>query len=125
MHELVDIHSYGVNPPNPPRRALSAGGNYGIDKATGLCVTTATNDIFGTSTVGSLKTLTADLIKKAGSNTGNTNCVASSTAWAAAAKLKSDSSKGTACVDSTGQSVSSSTAVNASNAINAGTGACI
>jgi len=62
--------------------------------------------IFNDATTGGLKTLTDDLQAKAG--TANVQCSASTTAWAVTAKLASGS-VGWACVDSTGNSVSSST----------------
>jgi prepilin-type N-terminal cleavage/methylation domain-containing protein len=76
-------------------------GSYGVANVATTC-TPATNDIFGTSTVGSLKSLTTDLISKA-SGSSNVLCNSSPTAWVAAAKLTS-SGGGYACVDSTGVS---------------------
>lgn len=77
----------------------SNAGNYGVAPAATTCVTTVTNDIFGTTTPGSLNTLTAGLNTRAGS--GNTYCNSSPSAWVAVAKLKS---AGYACADSTGVS---------------------
>jgi len=76
--------------------------SYGIDVTAGDCSTATANNIFGTSTVGSLKNLTTDLISKAG-GAANTRCIASSTGWGAAAKLKSDPNK-IFCADSNGTS---------------------
>ena len=64
------------------------------------CSTGTIGNIFGTSTVGTLKTLTSDLITKAGGAV-NTRCTASSTGWVVAAQLKSDSTK-IFCADSNG-----------------------
>lgn len=103
----------------------SSNGSYGTVQALLACDASDASDIFGSSTVGGLKSLTTDLIKKAGGVAADTTrCTASSTAWAVSAKLKSDSAKGTACVDSTGQSVSSSTAANAAASISAA-GVCL
>ncbi len=71
--------------------------------------------IFGTSTVGGLNALRKGLVDKAGSG-ANTSCSAGGTSWAAAAALKSG---GTACADSTGASISSTTNNTAANLISA------
>lgn len=84
------------------------------------CSTGTNTNIFGTTTAqGSLKTLTDDLITKAGGAT-NTSCIASTSAWIVAAKL----STGVACADSSGTSKSSSTAQTAAALVNASTGTC-
>ena len=88
--------------------------SYGADFGVNDCSAATGNSIFGTSTVGSLKNLTADLISKAGS-AANTRCTASSSAWVAAAKL----STGAACVDSTGTSKASTTAASDDVMVNA------
>ena len=81
-------------------------GNYGPDVTLGNCSAATGNSIFGTSTTGSLKNLTADLITKAGA-AANTSCVVTGNAWAVAAKFKGN---GAFCADSTGTAKASTTA---------------
>jgi len=74
-------------------------------------VVEATAGMFGVAASSKgLLALSTDLVAKAGS--GNTNCqvTTNGTAWAAAAVLKSDTSKVT-CVDSTGATKTSSTTI--------------
>ena len=66
------------------------------------CSTSVTNDMFGTSTVGSLKNITTDLIAKAKGGASGTMCAAGTSFWAVAASTTS----GTWCADSTGKSAS-------------------
>ncbi len=82
------------------------------------CTIGTDTNIFGTTTTGSLRTLTGDLISKAG-GAANTKCIASTSAWMVTAKL----STGAACVDSNGSSKASTTGT-VSNLINAATGIC-
>lgn len=89
--------------------------SYGTDFAANNCSAATGNTIFGTSTTGSLKNLTEDLINKTSGGAANTRCAASSTAWVVAAKL----SAGAACADSTGASKASSTAATDDAMVNA------
>jgi len=85
---------------------------YSHNGTYGVTATTCTTGIFNDTTTGGLKTLTTDLIAKAGSASGNVTCTASSTGWAVNAKLASGS-VGWACVDGGGNSVASSTKASA------------
>lgn len=92
--------------------------SYGSTITAADCATTGglyPNSIFGTTTQGSLRTLTADLITKAG-GAANTRCAALSTAWVAAART----STGSACADSTGVSKTSASTTLATVVNNAG-----
>ena len=81
--------------------------SYGTANVATTC-TPATADIFGTTSVGSLSTLTIDLIKKAGGSS-NVFCNSSPTGWVVAAKLTSSPTQ-YACADSSGASKISATA---------------
>lgn len=94
---------------------------YGVSPATaGTCPGAVSNDIFGTSSTGSLFTLTTDLVKKAGASPANVYCHSDSSGWVASAKLKSTPTQ-YACADSSGASkiVTGATALSGA----AGTGA--
>ena len=82
----------------------------------GDCSITTNTNIFGTTTQGTLRTLTEDLVTKTSGGSVNTRCTASSSSWAVAVKL----STGAACADSTGTSKSSSTALTDDVMVNAG-----
>ena len=86
--------------------------DYGTYAAAGACDTNTATLFSSTAASGGLKNLVTDLAKKATS--ANTYCSATSTAWAAAAKLKG---AGVWCVDSTGISRGSTTISAVSSAI--------
>ena len=75
--------------------------NYGPVYAEAACPTSIGASIFATTTSGGMWTLVDALNTRAGN--ANTACSASSTAWAIAASLKSNTGTA-ACVDSTGVS---------------------
>lgn len=92
--------------------------SYGPVVTEAACSGATSNTIFGTTTAGSLQSLTTDLISKAG-GAANTLCeVTAGGAWAVAATLKSDAAKHF-CADSSGASKVSSSATLA-GAITAG-----
>lgn len=65
---------------------------------TGKCVTTTLANIFGTTTIGTLKNLGESVNAEVGS--GTTSCAADSDSWAFSSRLNDNSSW---CVDSSGR----------------------
>lgn len=95
--------------------------SYGVAPATaGTCPTAASNDIFGTTSVGTLANLVAGVVARAGASPTYVYCNSSLTGWAVAAKLKGT---GYACADSTGKSKVYTTETALTGA--AGTGAMV
>ncbi len=86
---------------------LFAGENSGVYHTTaGATINSCASGIFAATSTGGLKNLVTDLQLKAGAT--NVSCTASSTVWVVRARL-AGSPAGTACADSSGNSVSSTT----------------
>jgi len=97
---------------------LFASDNNGVYSTTTPSLTsTCITGIFAAT--NGLKSLTQDLILKAG-GTANVGCTASSSVWVVTAKLASSNFAASACADSSGNSISSST-----RNIATSTGSCI